>query len=373
MRVGFGLLLMWLSHFLVDFMIGIFSVYKTLAGLDLAKAGAIAFFSAMFGEGLQIFSGSLSDSGYRKPMLILGVLLVCANAMIVYVDSYWLIFTLVLINYIGSGCFHPSAASFAGSILPHRRGLCITIFASGGALGLALSQIGFYSFYRVLGSNLWVMVIPSVALALFILTRTFTTGEDKAQDKAHVSMGAKRFLEIFSLFKIRDMRLLYLSLVCNQALFWGMIFLLPDLLKSRGFGEWLCYGGGHCAMILGAGCAMVPAAWFADRVSPRRVMMAAMCCSMIFHYSLLMFAPSGEWVVLSWLFFLGAALGLVAPVGIAYGTRLFPGRPGLVSAFLMGMVWCISESMGPGGSGYLAHLFGGVEGPEKALICIGVL
>ena len=64
------LLLFWCGHFLIDFMIGIWPVYKTLAGMDLRVAGVMTAVAVAFGEGSQLFFGPFGDYGYKRSILI---------------------------------------------------------------------------------------------------------------------------------------------------------------------------------------------------------------------------------------------------------------------------------------------------------------
>lgn len=61
-----SLALLFVSHLILDFFTGIWPIYKTIAQIDLAKAGLIAGLSGFIGEFLQIFFGYFSDRGYRK-------------------------------------------------------------------------------------------------------------------------------------------------------------------------------------------------------------------------------------------------------------------------------------------------------------------
>ena len=82
-----------------------------MAHLDLAKAGMISAGCAFVGEGLQIVFGSLSDKGYRKLLLILGLITTAASTLLAYTHSYPFIFGLFLLTCLGLGAFHPAAVS----------------------------------------------------------------------------------------------------------------------------------------------------------------------------------------------------------------------------------------------------------------------
>lgn len=371
-----NLFIVWAGHFICDMMIGFWSIYKTLASIDVAVAGLILGICATLGEGGQLFFGPLSDRGYRKPLLIVSVLLLCAATLLPfaeelaswlpYIEPLWLSALFLGLSYIGSGMFHPAASGLAGSLSLHKKGLYASLFYSGGALGMSLSHMAFAYSYESMALKSTVFAIPAVALLLFVF---LTPVPERVQDP----MKPKRNVwHIFSFFKMRDMRVLYFCLVCNQALFWGTVFILPDFLQARHFESWLCYGGGHMAFLLGGGLMMVPSGYLADRFSARVVILIATVGS-LFCYNLFIFTPFlSATAAASLLFIMGAANGVVSPLGLGLGTRLVPDHPGAASAFLLGGVWAIAEFVGPAGAGFLASSFE-VSGYAKALGMMGVL
>lgn len=358
------ILILWFGHFLVDFQIGIFAVYKTMAGLDLAKAGLVGIIAALLGEGCQLFFGSMSDNGYRKFLILLGIVLSGASSLMGYTDSYLVLLVLILFTFIGSAAFHPSAAGLVAS-LSKRKGLFFTLFASGGALGLAISQITFYEVYQYLDGNTAILAFPVVVLAIALLFVPL--------DVVHVGERKKSsFLAVLTLFKRADLRTLYYVQVCNQTLFWATIFLLPDALTAMGYEDWVSFGGGHLAFILGGAAMMVPGGILSDIYSPRKVIVIAMSIGLVFFYLFLGIGKIDPILVMAILAGLGASFALVAPLGLAIGHRMLPHSPSLVSAFVMGMVWCVAESFAPA-SGILTKLFTDGNAPVKALMVMGVL
>lgn len=366
--IGYAIVpFLWLGHWIVDFMLGIWPVYKSLIHLDLAVAGAIVAVGACLGEGLQLLFGSLSDRGYRKSLIIFGVLAATSSAFLSFFSSYLMLFFFYLLTCVGSGAFHPSAAGLVNSLIPERRALMMTIFASGGLLGLASSQLVFTYLYQGYGGNTLILAIPTVLVVGFALCYRFSRMEQpKAEQKKKVS-----FKEFKDLFVRRDTRLLYISQVANQTLMWGMIFMLPDMLQTLGHSEWVCFGGGHSCLILGSALMVVPAGYLADRYSPRTVILGATLLSFAAFYFIIFSGSMPALMALGMLFVLGASLGVVNPVSVAWGTRLVPDKPGVISAFLMGLVWCVSEVLGPGGAGLLTTLFDD-GAPVKAMAVLGV-
>lgn len=360
------LLFIWIAHFFVDSMLGIWHVYKSMAEIDLGMAGMIVAVGAFIGEGSQLLFGSFSDRGYRKMLMICGLVGVAASAFLAYSTSYIVLFVLYLVTCIGSGSFHPASASLVSTLNPARRGLLMTIYASGGYLGLAGSQLIFTNTHSLLDGNTLIMAIPALVLAAGLLFIRLPSAPQS------IPVNRPKFFDLFKFFKKSHFRSLYFSQVANQSILWGTIFILPDVLKEFGFSEAICYGGGHFFYILGGACMMIPAGFLADRYSARIVMIAAGLISLSAFYGLIFFGNLSVTLTLAMLFTLGATLSLMNPIGVALGTRYEPQQSGAVSAFLMGLVWCVSESIGPGSVGLMSGLFEDYA-PVKALAILGSL
>ncbi len=362
------IVLTWLSHFFVDTMLGIWPVYKSLAQLDLTKAGLVVAAGALIGEGSQLFFGAFSDRGYRKHFMILGLLLAIASTFLASFAHYGALFCLYMLTCIGSGSFHPAAGGLMSSLIPTRRGLLMAIFASGGSLGLAFSQLIFMYTYKSLDGQTYLLAFPIITVALMVMLYRFPS--KAVTVSSHVSRGILKDFKAF--FKFPPLRMLYFSQVANQSILWGTIFILPDALKALGHAEWVCFGGGHLCFILGGACMMVPAGYLADKYSPRQILLIAGIISCTAFYFIVFSAGISMWGGLTALFILGASLTLVNPLGIALGTRIEPARPSSINAFLMGLVWCVSEALGPGGVGILTAFFEDYA-PVKALAVLGLL
>ena len=359
--------LLWIGHFFVDVMIGIWPVYKTMAHLDLATAGLIAAGCTFAGEGMQIVFGSLSDRGYRKSLIVLGLFIVGGTAFMAYTDNYLLIAFLFLCTCLGSGAFHPCAASLMSHLSSERKGLFITLFATGGSLGLGLSQLLFYYAHHNFDGHTSLLALPAIGIALFIALGAITNPPTTS------STGHKwiDFKTLKAFFKRHDLRTLYISQVCNQTMLWAFVFLLPDVLISREYDTWISLGGGHLFLITGCTVMLIPGGYLADKYSSRLVIIVATIIGILFLYLFLCLPMLSPPFLLGLLFVFGASIGVVNPISVALGNRLAPDNPGLVSAFLMGLVWCISEGFGQGVGGLLTKLFVD-EAPAKALGIMGL-
>lgn len=358
-----SLIFLCMAHFLIDFMIGIWPVYKTLADLDLAIAGLIWAVGASCGEGMQLLFGRMADSGYRKKLIITGLFLSSVGAFFAFFTNYYILCLLFWMVCLGSGAFHPSAVGLVGKLTETKKGTFITIFAAFGALGIGVSQIIYTWFYNhAYGSTLW-LFIPVVMLATFLLQKPLIRQGGALAERPKL----KQFLKFF---QNRGLKLLYISQICNQAITWGFMFLLPDVLKVRGYEPMMVFGGGHLAYILGGVLFLIPSGYLADKYSARSVILGSTGIGMLLFYAFL-FSPELEnAAALTLLFGLGGMLSIVNPVTVALGNKLAPHHPGMVSAFLMGCVWCVAEFIGPGGGGLLTKLFEN-DAPARALMLLG--
>lgn len=344
------LLLIGVAHFLIDSMLGIWPVYKSMVQLDLAVAGLIVSAGALIGEGSQLLFGGYSDKGYRKMLIIIGLVLAMSNAFLPYISNYWGLFCLYLMTCIGSGSFHPCAASLVSGLIPERRNLLMTIFATGGSLGMATSQLTFGQAHAFLNGNTALLIVPALFLALFLILYPVPQQQEGGGHQFS-------FSHFRDFFRNPTLRSLYISQVANQSILWGTIFILPDALKALEYPDWVCFGGGHFCFIFGASCMLIPGGYLADLFSARKVLLFGGIISSIAFYSFLFWGGISFTLLFTTLFILGASLALMNPIAVSLGNKLEPARSGAVSAFLMGLVWCVSEAVGPGVLGLLSTLF----------------
>jgi FSR family fosmidomycin resistance protein-like MFS transporter len=249
--------------------------------------------------------------------------------------------------------------------LSARKGLFFSLFAASGSVGLSISQISFYNVYGYLDGETAILALPLATLGLLCLFIPFQAKSEGPKKKV-------KFTAMLQLFKRKDFRLLYCVQVCNQALFWGTIFILPDVLTRMGCDEWVSYGGGHMALILGGAAMMIPGGILADIYSPKTVMITAISMSVIGLYTFVSLETTSPLVILSVLALTGSAFGVLVPMGLAAGHQMLPENPSLASAFVMGMVWCVAESLAPT-SGILTTLYSGANPAAQALATMGVI
>jgi len=331
-----SLALLFCTHLLLDFFTGIWPIYKTMAEIDLAKAGLIAGISGFIGEFLQIFFGYFSDRGHRKKILMLGLLLSSCILWITFTDGILSSFFILLLLMLGSGAFHPAGAGLAGFLSPQQKGRNILFFACGGAVGLAFSQLAFTRIFSHFNGHALVLFLP--VLVMLVILALYRLPEQQENRK----LSLREFFQPLKRVK-GPLTLLYITQVFNFTLITAFIFLLPDLMNSREAHSWLCMGGAHLSFILGGALAMIPAGYLCDRYGPKSVLLSIifLACFLLYNF---LYQPSLSSVQTAlFLASLGAAMATINPILVSWGNKLVPESPSTVSGLLMGFAWCLSN------------------------------
>jgi MFS transporter, FSR family, fosmidomycin resistance protein len=318
-------------------------VFKTLAQLDIVKAGLIATLGNMAGNGLQLAFGVLADRGLRKRLIVAGVAVTGAVTFVPWaVSSYALMAALVLATQIGSAAFHPPGTGTAGMLSQKRTGFVIALFLAGGYGGYSLSQVAFSALYRLRPALTPLIALLPIAIAGAIAAGLPTLPRPQ-RSKGPAAALRPVLPRLAPLFAVQT----FASTV-NVSL----IFLLPDLLLSRRAAGWIVQGGGHFALVAGSCLALVPAGHASDRWGARRVLLVANAAAFTL-FAILLTRTSASTLDLALVAAVGAANGMNGVVAISEGNRLLPGQASGVSALLMGMPWCIA-AIGPVVAGLLA-------------------
>lgn len=362
-----GISLIWLGHLALDFMLGIWPIYKTLVTLDLIVAGLIASVSMFIGEGLQLYFGILSDRGYQRYLIALGLSLVAAVPFLSYVEEEWQLFFLVLCSYVGSGAFHPAASSLIALSSTTYKSVLIALFLCGGTVGAALSQMTYVKVYTLLEGQTVYLVIPLVLLILCCLGYSFPKGQTTQRQVLTLSQTMRLIKP--SLF---ELALLYMIALCFQLVTISFSFLLPDVLRVKGYEDWICLGGGFFYFVIGAALASIPLGLCVDRFGYKRILGSIILGAIGFLFLFLQFEPLSFFPMMTLLILLGGTLGVIVPVVVAGGNSLVPSETsGVVSGLYMGGVSCLA-GFGPLLSSLIASYFTEMA-PVRALQVISGL
>jgi MFS transporter, FSR family, fosmidomycin resistance protein len=346
------------AHLMADFMgMSVWPVYKTLAGLDVAKAGWIATIIAMSGTALQPLFGSFADRFGPRRVILLGTLLTSfalllgpltdyqttldrlLPALFGLSGFYLVMFIILAAGRLGQDMFHPAGAGLAGSFSARRGSTFLAVFIAVGSIGFGLSQIVFRTVYNSFGHHTEILLIPAAILWVFIW---------KWCRPAEVPHSG-RISVIASLQDLRPVAgsilALFLILAISAGVNSGLFFLLPEFAHEKGYPAWIGQGGGFGMIIVGATLFMVPMGHLADRIGRRKTLIAMMIMSAISYHAIVRLTlPVPAFILLCIVG--GAFLGTVNPLGVAFGQRIAPRENvSIVSAILMGWAWCLGGTV----------------------------
>ncbi len=362
--IGKNLLILCVAHFIVDFFTGIWPIYKTLCGIDLAQAGWIAGISGFVGESLQLFFGYFCDRGMRKRILLFGLAMGSSILWITTSQGILFYFLLLLFVNISSGAFHPAAVGYAGSLTKEHKAKTILFFASGGLLGLACSQMIFTKMLTIFHGHALILFIPVVFVGIWIFFHSFP----ESSPLKNVSL--QQMLVNFKQAQ-KTLTFLYLIQLCSYSLILALVFILPDVLITKTPHAWLQMGGGHFCYVLGGALALPFMGYFCDRYGQKKLILCSVTLSLNFLVLLIAIPSLNAVSGILLLFCLGASLNSINPMIVSWGHKVAPHSPSIVSALLMGLAWCFSY-LGPLGAGILYKSFS--KSPEiKTLCCLGIL
>jgi FSR family fosmidomycin resistance protein-like MFS transporter len=369
------------SHVMVDFMgMSVWPVYKTLAGLDVAKAGWIATVIAMSGTALQPLFGSIADRFGQRRVILLGALLTSFALLLGPLADYQatlnrllptlfglsgfylVVFIILAAGRLGQDMFHPAGAGLAGSFSARRGSMFLAVFIAVGSIGFGLSQIAFRTAFNNLGHHTEILLIPAAILWAFVWLWC------RPVDALHT----ERISVIASLRSLRPVAgqilALFLILAISSGVLSGLFFLLPEFAREKGYPAWIGQGGAFGLIVFGATVFMVPMGHLADRIGRRRTLIAMTILSVISYHAIVRLTlPVPAFVVLCVVG--GAFLGTVNPLGVAFGQRIAPRKNvSIVSAILMGWAWCVGSTV-PSIAGELYTYLG--NNASKALMLLG--
>jgi FSR family fosmidomycin resistance protein-like MFS transporter len=370
-----------IAHVMVDFMgMSVWPVYKTLAGLDVAKAGWIATVVAMSGTALQPLFGSIADRFGARRIILLGALLTSFALLLGPLADYQatlnrllptlfglsgfyiVVFIILASGRLGQDMFHPAGAGLAGSFSARRGSTFLAVFIAVGSIGFGLSQIAFRTAYNNLGHHTESLLIPAAIFWMFVWVWC----------RPMEAMHAERISVIASLRSLRPVAgqilALFLILAISSGVLSGLFFLMPEFIHEKGYPAWIGQGGAFGLLIFGATVFMIPMGHLADRIGRRRTLIAMTILSTISYHAIVRLTlPVPAFVVLCVVG--GAFLGTVNPLGVAFGQRIAPRENvSIVSAILMGWAWCLASTV-PSIAGELYTRLG--NNASKALMLLG--
>jgi FSR family fosmidomycin resistance protein-like MFS transporter len=327
-----SLLTLMLGHATVDMYSGVIPLLYPLLtdkfALDLKTVGLVSLcYSGMASLSQPIF-GWVSDRHGTRWIGLALMWTAITFALLGLAPSFHVLLLLAALAGIGSGMYHPMGAVTAASVIPdNQRNVAMSIYVTGGTLGVALGPLIGVVIFGLFGLHgTLAMVVPGAAIAVFLLLRMHSVALRLKKRSAQALADAppipwKPMSVVISLMMLR-------SWVLS-----GISAFIPTWYDEMGYSR-LYYASLTTTILLCSAAGAVGAGSLADRHGRRKLMVIASVASVP---AILLFAQFPGWPA----FLTAAMIGLLAastgPLLLVMAQQLMSGRPGMASGLILGL------------------------------------
>jgi FSR family fosmidomycin resistance protein-like MFS transporter len=368
-KLGLGILSF--GHMATDMQTSALSIlipilYATFS-LDYAGAALIVTLNSITSSVIQPVFGLISDKRPLRWLLPLGTLLCSAGmVLVVFMPTYWLVLSVVIVSGLGSAAFHPEGSRNANYVSGDNKATGLSFFFVGGNLGFALGPILTALLLGLFGKpGIFFMLIPGLlgAVAMWFMLPTYAEAGKQAQSlraKAKATASpllrrslAKNLAILLSIISIRSM--LQTGLVTFIPLYF--IAINPNLKDYAAFLLSVFLLCGAVGTIAGG--------WAADKIGRKTVMVGSL---IVVTPLLFLFLNSSGIVQVLAIGLAGGTLIAASSLTVVMAQETLPNSIGLASGLTLGL------GFGAGGLG--AALLGAIAdwiGLPNTMIIIALL
>ena len=353
------------AHIAVDFYMTLFppllAVFKLHFGLSLVQTSLLPAVVSVFGAVPQPFMGYLGDRGNRMA-LAAGGLLVCGIfiSLIGLAPTAWILALLLFVSALGSSVFHPTAGGLVTAFAPKRPNLALSIFLTGGTLGMAISPITSTQIVERVGlPSLWLLAFPCVLIsaALYWTSRL-------ARSRPVVESGVKLSFAFLRTAEMRPLWTLYAISVLRSLIHAGYVGFTALLGAERGWTTgrigWVLSGFLVCSTL-----GRLLGGYVADRASPRKLLALSSILSMPFFVA---FAAGEGSAVVGLYFVAGFIFETGLSTNIVLAQQILPRNTSMATGLMMGFAWAVAGCLLP-----LVGLVSETYSVSFAMTCVSLL
>ncbi len=320
------------AHMMVD---GYGNIYAPLLplliprlGLTLAMAGAFAMLFQLAASVSQLGFGHVADRWRPRLLLMVGPFVAVGVLSFVGVASSKLMLAAVLMcGGLGTAAFHPPAAALAHRLGGERAGLAMSVYITGGSIGVSLGPLLFAPFVQRFGVE-WT---PLLAIPGLLVVAAFARRVPRFELNYGARGGGLRALRPYA----TPLALLYTIVVLRTLTSLAIATFVPVLLTRRG----LTVGSAGLIVaiyLFASGVGGFLGGPLADRFGARRVIILSLVLATPFLFAA-PFLQGTRFVVTLAVggFFLQSTL----PVNVTFGQAVAPVSAATVSSLMMGFAW----------------------------------
>ena len=228
-------------------------------GLTYTQTAGLTFALSSVGSIIQPLFGNMADKHARPWLMTLGILMAgCGISMLGFVDSYWVMFALVLFNGIGAAIFHPDGGRMANYVSGKNKGKGISLFSVGGNMGGAAGPMVAVAGITLMGGDLrgtGLLAVPVLLMAGFMWTQHGRLEEFAAEGiqatKAAMASGQKddwnAFLKLTGVAFLRS--IITVGMSTFVPMFYMNVLMQSEALSGSITTLWALAGA--CATLMG--------------------------------------------------------------------------------------------------------------------------
>jgi FSR family fosmidomycin resistance protein-like MFS transporter len=328
-----ALLTLMLGHFTVDLYAGLLPVlYPILIReytLDLKTVGLVSLAYSGASSVVQPLFGWLAD---RSGTRLIGLALLwtaVAYATIGFAPSYPMILLLAAAAGVGSGMYHPMGAMNASAVIrnPSQRNAAMSIYITGGTIGVALGPILGIALFTLLGIHgTAVMLLPGAIIAAFMVVTMRSSLRYRKQSGTAPAPPAGK-IPIAPLLAVMGV------MMSRQWTSSSLQAFIPSWYASLGYGPSF-YGPLATTLILASAVGAIGAGTTADRFGRRNVIVASLFVTMPALFLVAQFQGPIAFLTVA---IVGLSAASTGPLMLVMAQELMVGRAGVASGLILGL------------------------------------
>ena len=307
--------------------------FREAFALSVTAVAVLVNVGSLSNSMLQPVAGHFLERFDQKRVFALGLVIAAAFLSCIGLSPgpVWL-GALLALGGIGVALFHPAGAVLARRFAGSRPGLAMSIYANGGAVGIALAPLGVSLLLSVANRQMsWVFMPLGFVAAGAALVLIPTTASPAKPPK----------LPSWRALFHRDSRsvwLVFISVILRSLVVVAVASLIVIYSTEKG---WSKSEGRLLLAAFLSSCAAggIAGGYLSDHMDRRRLMLVA-CFVGFVPLAFVWYVSYGAAFVL--LIVTGVILSLSTPVNIVVAQELHPERAGAMSGIMMGLAWSVS-------------------------------
>jgi FSR family fosmidomycin resistance protein-like MFS transporter len=329
---------LWLGHLVADLSSGalpaVLVFLKPLLHLSYTRTGGVVLVATVTSSIAQPMFGRWADRHATTWLLPIGIAASATGiALSPLTNNYASLLVAVAISGLGVGLFHPEAMKLARHASGERRASGMTVFQTGGNLGIALGPLFAGVALTATGSTGGLFLLIPGALVTLLLVHDFgslTRVRRAGHTRAMRATGADR---------VRPFKLLLVTVGLRSIAYYGLFTFVPLWEVAQGHSR--SYGTALLSLVLfGGAIGTLCSGPLADRYGHKLVLVGGLALA---PGLLLVFVLSGGTV---------AAIAVIlagAVIVSGFGLTTFMGQEYLPSRIAMASGMTVGLTMGLGG------------------------